>query len=91
MTLANMSIQPTQNQKNAIFISRALHIHGARYSYDKSVYVNPSLDIVVTCAKHGDFTTTPARHIMHSEICHQCLSEELHNQKILTRARESRE
>lgn len=45
------------------YIQRALIKWGEMYSYDKTVYSNNHTKIVVTCAKHGDYTVSPREHI----------------------------
>lgn len=55
----------------ATFIARATAIHKGRYGYDKVIYVAAKKPIVVTCESHGDFTTTPDKHLRGSG-CQQC-------------------
>lgn len=45
------------------FIEKAKAVHGDRYSYSNSVYVNAHTHIAITCAVHGDFHTNPNNHL----------------------------
>ena len=45
-----------------IFINRAFDVHGKRYIYDKSVYVNKRTKVTITCRTHGDFEQLPLGH-----------------------------
>ena len=54
------------------FIKRSRGVHGDRYGYTKSVYVDARSPIIVTCPIHGDFYTTPDRHINKGTGCPYC-------------------
>jgi len=45
------------------FIEKARKVHGDRYDYSKTKYVNSKINVIVTCREHGDFRTTPYNHI----------------------------
>lgn len=45
------------------FIEKAMLIHGDRYNYDKTCYVNSKTKICITCSKHGDFWQIPNAHL----------------------------
>ena len=46
------------------FIERAVKLHGDRYDYSKTVYVNSQTDIIIICKLHKiEFTLTPNRHL----------------------------
>ena len=45
------------------FIEIANSIHNNVYCYDKTLYKTTHSHITVTCPIHGDFITTPARHL----------------------------
>jgi len=53
------------------FIQAAWVKHSGYYSYEKSVYVDNSTEIIVTCPIHGDFPTTPSNHKQGSG-CYEC-------------------
>lgn len=54
------------------FVQRAMDVHGGRYSYLKTKYDNANTHVLVTCALHGDFSITPAKHIHAGQGCPQC-------------------
>jgi hypothetical protein len=45
------------------FIQRAKEIHGNKYDYSKSVYVDSETPLTITCPDHGDFEIKPTYHI----------------------------
>ena len=44
------------------FIAKAKLVHGDKYDYSKSIYLQNKQPIVITCYEHGDFTQTPHTH-----------------------------
>lgn len=44
------------------FVRRSKLIHGERYIYDKTVYVNQKTPVIITCKKHGDFQQIAGNH-----------------------------
>jgi hypothetical protein len=53
------------------FIKKAKKLHGDRYDYSKSVYVKSHQSLTVTCKVHGDFNTTPSKHLV-GYNCKKC-------------------
>jgi hypothetical protein len=53
------------------FIAKAKAVHGDKYIYDKSVYVNSKEKVIITCPMHGDFEQTPSNH-MYGFGCNYC-------------------
>lgn len=45
------------------FIRRARSIHGDRYSYDDTVYIDMHTNVSISCNKHGVFQQTPSNHL----------------------------
>lgn len=43
------------------FIKKAKEIHGDKFLYDKTQYVNYDTKLIVTCRKHGDFLVLPRK------------------------------
>lgn len=56
------------------FIQEAKLVHGDKYNYSKSIYVNCKTKICITCPKHGDFYQKPHDHI-NSVGCLKCYNE----------------
>lgn len=46
------------------FIKKAKAVHGNKYDYSKTVYVNQKTDVIITCPLHGDFKQRPNNHYM---------------------------
>jgi hypothetical protein len=53
------------------FVTESREIHNNKYSYEKSVYINRSQKIVITCPIHGDFEQRPDVHLRGSG-CKKC-------------------
>ena len=53
------------------FIEKARKVHGDKYIYDKSIYVNARTPLTITCRVHGDFQQTPDCHLR-GRGCPEC-------------------
>ena len=53
------------------FITRAEKIHGNKYDYSKSNYVNSNTKVCIICPIHGEFWQTPAAHL-NGQGCPSC-------------------
>ena len=53
------------------WVRRVKLIHGDRYDYSKSAYINARSKIIITCRKHGDFLQRPAGHV-NGDNCPNC-------------------
>lgn len=54
------------------FIQKANKIHGNKYKYNKSIYVNTETKLIIECIKHGEFYQTPNSHLCGSG-CPRCI------------------
>lgn len=45
------------------FIEKSNKIHKGKYNYSKTVYINNSTKVIITCPIHGDFEQLPAVHL----------------------------
>ena len=55
------------------FIDKARNLHGDKYDYSKSIYVNSNFNIEISCKEHGVFLQTPHGHL-DSTGCPMCSS-----------------
>jgi len=62
------------------FIERAVSVHGNKFSYDKTIYVNMRKPITITCKTHGEFKQSPMNHLK-TEGCPKCGYEGRHTKK----------
>jgi len=60
-----------KNNLNDI-IKKSNDVHNNFYSYNKSIYINNSTKMIVTCPIHGDFNVTPNNHISKKSGCPKC-------------------
>ena len=56
------------------FVEAANLKHANKYSYVSTVYSSTDTTITITCDEHGDFTTSPYRHL-NGTGCHSCAKE----------------
>ena len=54
-----------ERQKDTIetFINKAMLVHGLKYDYSKTNYINTDTKVCITCHKHGDFMQEPGNHL----------------------------
>lgn len=62
------------------FIKKAVGVHGNKYTYNKTVYINSKSKLIITCEKHGDFEQLPANHLKYQ--CKECSKEQKKINKI---------
>lgn len=61
-----------------IFIEKAKKVHGDKYDYSKTVYINAKTPLIVTCKKHGDFYVIPNKHTSGNKTgCPKCAESKL--------------
>lgn len=53
------------------FIRKAQDIHGQKYDYSKTCYINKRTKLLITCPIHGDFFQTPSNHLS-GQGCPEC-------------------
>lgn len=56
------------------FVCDAVSVHGSKYSYINSVYVNKNTKIEILCSKHGPFYQAPGNHLSLKQGCPRCVS-----------------
>lgn len=45
------------------FINKARTVHGDKYDYSKSVYINNATKLIIICPIHGEFLQSPNKHL----------------------------
>ena len=53
------------------FIEKAKKVHGNKYNYSKTEYINSQTKVCIICPEHGEFWQTPNNHLMGSG-CQKC-------------------
>lgn len=54
------------------FIKRSILVHGDKYDYSKSIYINTKTNLVIICKKHGEFSQKPEIHYLSGCGCPKC-------------------
>lgn len=54
------------------FIEKAREVHGDKYDYSKTNYVNKRTNVIITCPIHGDFSQNPHNHVTQKQGCPEC-------------------
>lgn len=62
---------PLEQRANK-FISKSKATYGDRFSYDKVVYINRELPVIIECRLHGEFYVTPNKHRQGKGGCKSC-------------------
>jgi len=57
------------------FIEESIMIHGDKYDYTKSVYVNNNTKLTIICPEHGGFEQKPLKHVNNKQGCPKCGEE----------------
>ena len=60
-----------KNMSTSDFIEKAKKVHGDKYDYSKSEYINSKTKICIICPKHGEFWITPNNHL-NGHGCEYC-------------------
>ena len=61
------------------FIVKAKNVHGDKYDYSKTKYINTRTKVEIICPKHGEFWQTPHNHIC-GDGCPVCRISHLENE-----------
>ena len=61
----------SQKITTADFIRKSKKIHGDKYDYSKSVYIDSKTKVCVVCPIHGEFMITPNKHYS-GQGCRKC-------------------
>lgn len=64
-----------KNYNTQDFIKKSIEIHGDKYDYSKTEYVDNSTKVCIICPKHGEFWQLPANHLSGSG-CKKCANED---------------
>lgn len=61
-----------------VFISEAKEIHGDKYDYSNTEYVNKTTPVCIICPEHGEFWQRPYEHLNQKSGCPSCANEKRH-------------
>ncbi len=71
-----ITLRKARSLTNEDFIKKATAVHGNKFNYSKTDYVNLVEDVIITCPIHGDFSQSPASHLRGGG-CRKCSSNKL--------------
>lgn len=54
------------------FLNKCHKIHGDKYDYSKTTYINTRAKITIMCDKHGEFQITADNHVNQKQGCWNC-------------------
>lgn len=63
-----------QRKTTETFIEQAKNIHGDKYNYSKTIYINKRSKVCITCPVHGDFWQNAQSHL-NGCGCKECMKE----------------
>jgi len=78
----NSHLAQTDNKSD--FIKKAIEVHGDKYDYSNSEYINCKTKVIIKCKEHGDFEQMPISHISNKSGCRKCGIKKTHMSKTLT-------
>jgi Zn finger protein HypA/HybF involved in hydrogenase expression len=84
--LIHINEQGKSKITTADFIEKAQNIHGGRYDYSKSNYINSTTPVTIICNKHGEFKQKPHYHIKGSN-CPKCRGGITTNDEFIEKAK----
>lgn len=67
-----------KTKTNSEFIEEAKQVHGSKYDYSKTKYINARTKVCVICPEHGEFWQMPDAHLR-GQGCKKCASEKTAN------------
>ncbi len=70
-----------KSKKIEYFIERAREVHGDKYDYSKSVYVNNKTPLCIICPEHGEFWQSPVGHVSNRQGCPMCSGKKHYTQE----------
>lgn len=65
------------------FINKAKQIHGEKYDYSLSEYINAKVKVIIVCSTHGEFMQVPNNH-KKGHGCDKCARDEQSRRQILS-------
>jgi hypothetical protein len=68
---ATKKISENQKKSKDEFIKDAKKIHGDKYDYSKTDYINAKIKITIICKDHGEFKVEPSSHLSGTS-CNKC-------------------
>ena len=63
------------------FIKESKIIHGDKYDYSHSIYLNNKIKVDIICPEHGIFKQIPTKHINSKQGCPKCATIRTHNRQ----------
>lgn len=71
------TIRTTHRLTTEQFIENSKLVHGDKYDYSKSNYINQKTKVIVICPKHGEFEIVPNYHLSDKCGCKLCGKESI--------------
>ena len=69
------------------FVQRAKQVHGDKYDYSKTEYVNANTNVCIICPEHGEFWQKPFNHLNGAD-CKYCKKPVWDTESFIRKARE---
>lgn len=69
------------------FIAEAKTVHGDKYDYSKSEYINDTEKLCIICPQHGEFWISPSKHLRDNQGCPTCGRRRIDTNDFIQRAK----
>lgn len=78
-----------ESTKNGLefFIEKSNELFNNKFDYSKAVYVNNKTKLIITCPIHGDFITTPQKHLNRKQGCPKCANKNVTTEEFIKKAK----
>ena len=68
------------------FIYESIKVHGIKYNYSKTNYINAKTKVCITCEEHGDFWMLPFGHL-NGQGCPKCVGKHMDTDLFIEKAK----
>ena len=69
------------------FVYESIKVHGVRYNYSKTEYVNAKTKVCIICPEHGEFWMTPFSHL-YGQGCPKCAGKYMDTELFIEKAKQ---
>jgi hypothetical protein len=77
-SLCSLGYKKNNNISEKEFIEKAKYVHGDKYDYSKTKYINSRNKVIITCKNHGDFNQKAESHLR-GRGCPNCIKSKGEN------------
>jgi hypothetical protein len=84
---ANRDRGKEKRKDGSDFVFESIKVHGTRYNYSKTKYINVRTKVCIICPEHGEFWQVPSAHLQ-GQGCPKCAGRYMDNNLFFQKAHE---